>query len=339
MKQRAKPIKSAKHSLEMHDLYGANLIGKEDSLAYEVKISLGEKMQPISVSVSTSFSGLWVPQRGCANKGENSRYCPAQGAYDPNESRTSRKVKNGFKRNRVQTGSYRQDSFAFGTTKCNNLLKLNTPVVFGAASQTVHGDTGELGLGLPNPSVDGPLTSDQLLDAPIFTTSYKKCSDSGCKKAGILTFGGVDENACEAVTEWIQVPDSAKQWAVNVDRWTLNNFKYNRVSTTPPTILDPTQPNIQVPDATYNAFARQTGAQFSNNEYTVECDKEWKLELQIGEQTFEIGHDKLTKETENGRCKLLIEKSNKWLLGSPFSQTYCIAHNFEKREVGFSKIK
>jgi hypothetical protein len=99
-------------SLKMHDLYGANLSGQENSLAYEVKISLGEKMQEIPVTVSTAFSGLWVPQRGCANKGEGSRFCPAQGAYDFNESKTSRKIKNGFTKERVQTGLYRQDSFA-----------------------------------------------------------------------------------------------------------------------------------------------------------------------------------------------------------------------------------
>jgi hypothetical protein len=103
--------------------------------------------------------------------------------------------------------------------------------------------------------------------------------------------------------------------------------------------LDPTQPTIKVPAEQYNSFARQTGAQFAQNEYTVACDKEWELKVQIGGQEFSIGSDKLTKEVGDGRCKLLIEKSNKWLLGAPFAQSYCIAHNFEKKEVGFSKIK
>lgn len=104
------------------------------------------------------------------------------------------------------------------------MLKLKTPIVFGAATQTLNGDQGVLGLGLPNPSADGPMTSvfdqlikDELIDTPIFTTMYKKCSDAaGCKKAGLLTLGGVDETACEKVTKWVAVPESAKQWAVNV---------------------------------------------------------------------------------------------------------------------------
>lgn len=104
------------------------------------------------------------------------------------------------------------------------MLKLKTPIVFGAATQTLNGDQGVLGLGLPNPLVDGPMTSvfdqlvkDGLVDAPVFTTMYKKCSDvAGCKKAGLLTLGGVDEKVCEKVQKWVPVPTSAKQWAVNV---------------------------------------------------------------------------------------------------------------------------
>lgn len=111
------------------------------------------------------------------------------------------------------------------------------------------------------------------------------------------------------------------------------------IKTTPPTILDPTQPTIQVPAEQYNSFARQTGAQFAQNEYTIECNKKWELKLQIGGQQFSIESNKLTEEIGNGRCKLLIQKSNKFLLGAPFAQSYCIAHNFEKKVVGFSKVK
>lgn len=116
------------------------------------------------------------------------------------------------------------------------MLKLKTPIVFGAATQTVHGDQGVLGLGLPNSTVDGPLTSvfdqmikDELLDAPIFTTMYRPCSDAaGCKKAGLLTLGGVDTGVCEEVAKWHPVAEGAKHWSVKVDRWQVGKFKYMR---------------------------------------------------------------------------------------------------------------
>ena len=136
--------------------------------------------------------------------------------------------------------------------KCETqMLKLKTPIVFGAATQTLNGDTGVLGLGLPNSAADESLTDvfdqmikDGLLDSPIFTTMYKPCADSdGCKKAGMLTLGGLDETSCEAVAKWFPVPESAKQWSVSVEKWIVNKYKYMKPSTA---ILDPTSPNIQV---------------------------------------------------------------------------------------------
>ena len=47
----------------MHAVHDSNLSGKENSIAYEVKISLGDTLQTIPVTISTAFSGLWVPKR------------------------------------------------------------------------------------------------------------------------------------------------------------------------------------------------------------------------------------------------------------------------------------
>ena len=88
------------------------------------------------------------------------------------------------------------------------------------------------------------------------------------------------------------------------------------------------------------SITRQAGATFSNGQYTIDCNKKWNLQLLIGGQEYVIGQDKLTKKGDKDKCQLLLEKSSgKFVLGAPFAQTYCIAHNFEKKEVGFSKIK
>lgn len=62
LRQRAHNVKSP-NSIKLHDAYGAKLHAKGESVLYEVKISLGETLQTIPVTISTTFSGLWVPQR------------------------------------------------------------------------------------------------------------------------------------------------------------------------------------------------------------------------------------------------------------------------------------
>lgn len=156
-----------------------------------------------------------------------------------------------------------------------------------------------------------------------------------------MTFGGVDKNFCEEVIGWAPVSKDATQWEFTVDKLSIGGYKWMRPARV---IINPASINMIIPMEQLSKIAIQLNARFFGGEFTVPCDKTWALQLTINGKDYEIAHEHMIHELGENKCQLLIQSSptgkvDVWTLGAPFTRSHCIVHQWEKREIGFAKVK
>ncbi|KAI6197774.1 Aspartic peptidase family and Aspartic peptidase domain-containing protein [Aphelenchoides besseyi] len=348
---KAMPIRTPHSRIQLHDVYNEQLNATANGAIYEGKISLGEPPQSFTVVFSTSDSILWVPETKCHNSGENGKHCQQNvGTYDPNKTKKGKRVQRGLKyAPRVVAGTYRRDQFAFGDKDCpKQVYKLKTPVVFGSASQTSNGDQGVFGLGLPDPAKDGPATSifdlmikEKVVDSPVFTTMYRKCAAAdSCKNAGKITFGGVNSKVCDTPRGNVKVVADSKNWEFPIDALKIKKFTSGKTKA----VSDSHIPHLHLPQSVIQAIAKQVKAKVEGDKYVVSCGRKFSVTLKINGQAFPIGNEYLTHDLGNNKCELLLSTSatgndDLWVLGAPWTQSYCQVHNWNERTISFGKTK
>ncbi|KAI6231923.1 hypothetical protein M3Y95_00432700 [Aphelenchoides besseyi] len=324
------------------DAYGQQLSNLAN-VQYRGEVSLGSPPQSFKITFDTGSNILWIPKKDCKSTGPLAKNCPS--GYDPRRSRTSEYTGRPFTvayGTGSASGDLYKDVFAFGSP--NGLqLKLDIPITFGAASQAYFTDEGILGLG-SIPSEDGTSViheawRQKVLDEPVFSTFMKKCPGSGnCDDGGLIEIGAQDSKHCTRARNWIKVDPFVSYWQFSIDSSKMGRASYNQKVKA---ITDSGTSLIVLPLFEAERFASGVGARNLDGNYILSCSRRFNFDLRINGRRYRIPSKHLLLELGEDRCQLAIQSGNfgLWILGTPFTRSFCQVHNFETREVAFAKLK
>ncbi|KAI6212330.1 Eukaryotic aspartyl protease [Aphelenchoides besseyi] len=195
---------------------------------------------------------------------------------------------------------------------------------YGTASVQGHYHTDVFSgvLGLPSSvdpqergnSVMHEAWRQKLLDYPIFTVYMRRCPDSeDCKDAGKITFGTLDGKNCQNVEGDVDVePDNTGT------------------------------SQIFAPSKYVDRMVRRLGAEAVEGGYIVDCNTDASLTFTINEQQYVVPSHQMLHNLHNGECQLLVKAHDEdglWILGNPFTWTFCLIHDIQERIVGFAKVR
>ncbi|KAI6220739.1 Peptidase A1 domain-containing protein [Aphelenchoides besseyi] len=288
---------------------------------------------------------FWVPKKGCKLMDAHSKYCkPGVSVYDPNTSTSSEPADGRFTMNygtaSVQ-GHYHTDVFSFG-----GRLRLKKPITFGLGEVMRHSDAGVLGLpSSVDPqergnSVMHEAWRQKLLDYPIFTVYMRRCPDSeDCKDAGKITFGTLDGKNCQNVEGDVDVEPDTQHWIFNVTKLEMGG---RRLSSAFKAMTDTGTSQIFAPSKYVDRMVRRLGAEAVEGGYIVDCNTDASLTFTINEQQYVVPSHQMLHNLHNGECQLLVKAHDEdglWILGNPFTWTFCLIHDIQERIVGFAKVR
>ncbi|CAD5229867.1 unnamed protein product [Bursaphelenchus okinawaensis] len=343
-------IQLAKHKTNktktiLHDVYGENLINRQD-VEYRGIMTLGTPPQKFNVVFDTGSDILWVPEKGCQSQGPLVQNCKSnQNVYDPKASSTSEATNREFEieyGTGSAEGKYIKDVFAFGDPS-GQQLKLKEKVLFGSGTRLTFSDEGILGLAYPlrgqeENSVFYQAFKEGLMDSPVFTTYMKKCNAQVCNDGGVITFGSEDTKHCDAVRGWVDIREGISHWMFQLDGYQANDLYQFKVQYA---ITDTGTSVIVVPEALMDPIAEAIGATWFDGTYMVACSKKFKFGLKLAGKTYFIDSDQLLLQTGGGFCQLAITAGDFgfWILGDPFIRQFCQVHDVGNRRVGFAPAK
>ncbi|RCN23747.1 eukaryotic aspartyl protease, partial [Ancylostoma caninum] len=269
-KQRAKRVEILKRGSEpFEDFYDDFYIGEVD---------FGTPGQPLLLVMDTGSSNLWAIDNNCdldaCDGSPLSGY--TRHKFNTNDSSTFHAEKEDFA---IQYGSgfcsgyLATDTISFAGI---NISKLE----FGVATylDDIFGYVpmdGIFGLGWPAIAVDNVTTPIQRilseLDKPIFTVWLdRKVNISEGGDAGVITFGGFDDDHCESHVDY--VPLSAETyWQFSIDGYAISSHKCHKKAEA---ISDTGTSWIGAPQNVIDNVADVTNADydFFQDVYTVPCD-------------------------------------------------------------------
>ncbi|KAI6209821.1 Embryonic pepsinogen-like [Aphelenchoides besseyi] len=197
-------------------------------------------------------------------------------------------------------------------------LKLDIPILFGAASQAYYTDEGILGLG-SIPSEEGTSVIHEawrqnVLDEPVFSTFMKKCPGSGnCDDGGVIEIGAQDSKHCTRAKNWIKVDPFVSYWQFSIDSSKMGRASYNQKVKA---ITDSGTSLIVLPLFEAERFASGVGAQNLDGNYILSCSRRFNLDLQINGRRYRIPSKHLLLDLGNGSCQLAMQSGNfgLWIL-------------------------
>ncbi|KAI6173117.1 Lysosomal aspartic protease-like protein [Aphelenchoides besseyi] len=299
------------------DAYGQQLSNLAN-VQYRGEVSLGSPPQNFKITFDSGSTIFWVPKKDCKSTGPLAKNCP--NGYDPQRSRTSEYTGRPFTvayGTGSASGELYKEIFAFGNPN-GPQLKLDIPILFGAASQAYYTDEGILGLG-SIPSEEGTSVIHEawrqnVLDEPVFSTFMKKCPGSGnCDDGGVIEIGAQDSKHCTRAKNWIKVDPFVSYWQFSIDSSKMGRASYNQKVKA---ITDSGTSLIVLPLFEAERFASGVGAQNLDGNYILSCSRRFNLDLQINGRRYRIPSKHLLLDLGNGSCQLAMQSGNfgLWIL-------------------------
>ncbi|KAI6212628.1 Aspartic protease [Aphelenchoides besseyi] len=335
------------NTLKLSDVYG-QVLSADASRSYIGTVYVGTPPLPFNVLFDTGSSIFWIPKKGCKSTGSRSFYCAHNlELYDPTASVTSQPT-NLPLRIKYGTGSAQglifKDYLTFGGS-----MRFMQPIEIGAADVMEFSDQGIIGLpSLVDPKKHGSSVMHEawrqkILNAPIFTVYMRDCVrivDDDCQDAGLITFGGLDEHNCEKVEGYADVDPKSFNWQFNVTEFQIGRA---RVTSKIKAISDSGSNRIVAPTEHVKQIMKIIGATaIEGGSHVVKCDFDATVTLNINGHQYTIPSHQMLLNLHDGNCLVLLvplDLNNLWILGTPFTRTFCQVHNIEKRTIGFAKTK
>ncbi|RCN34672.1 eukaryotic aspartyl protease [Ancylostoma caninum] len=347
-KQRAKRVEILKRGSEpLEDFY----------YFYIGEVDFGTPGQPLLLVMDTGSSNLWAIDNNC-----DLDACDG--------SPLSGYTRHKFNTNDSSTFHAEKEDFAmhYGSGFCSGYLATDTisfaginisKLEFGVATylNDIFGYLpmdGIFGLGWPAIAVDNVTTPIQRilseLDKPIFTVWLdRKVNVSEGGDAGVITFGGFDDDHCESDVDY--VPLSAETyWQFSIDGYAISSHKGHKKAEA---ISDIGTLWIGAPQNVIDNVADVTNADydFFHGVYTVPCDNMDTLpplNITINGKEYSIPSSEYVLDLgfDDGSCALTffaMDDSNgfgsTWILGDTFIRTFCNVYDVGAKQIGFAKAK
>ncbi|KAL6743814.1 hypothetical protein Aduo_016810 [Ancylostoma duodenale] len=178
------------------------------------------------------------------------------------------------------------------------------------------------------------------------TTSYGQ-------NAGSIVFDARDSTHCKKDTQW--VPLSKKgYWQFQINQFQIGQYIRN---STDEVITDSGTSFIGTAMAVLDGVIQMTGAKFdsAHQVYTVPCttmSKQPHLIFTVNDEKYVIPSTQyiLDSKFQNGYISLKFcalaffgikagSFSTSWILGNPWTRTFCHTHDFENERIGISVAK
>lgn len=154
------------------------------------------------------------------------------------------------------------------------------------------------------------------MDAPLFTSYFRKC-DGSCSNGGLITLGGLDTQHCGRIQGWVSVDPKAVHWRFRVEGLSVGAYQNNNPIDA---ITDTGTSFIIGPQKIVDKLANAVGATETSGLYTLPCDKKFTITLKIGGKKYPISSNQLILK-EVGFCILALSGSDDYdfiILGNPF---------------------
>ncbi|KAI6216998.1 Eukaryotic aspartyl protease [Aphelenchoides besseyi] len=328
----------------LHDIYREVL--NLDRAYYRATIYVGRPPKPFQVMIDTGSSVLWIPKKGCKSTGRHASGNCNSGkyVYDAEESASSLNLTAPFSisyggGSSSMKGHYFKDFFSFGED-----MRITAAVTFGVAEEIVGEDQGILGLGnaiRPNERGSAILHEawrQKLIDEPMFTLYLRKCPYSeDCEKFGTITIGSYDKEMCDKIVGHVKINPKSTRWLFKATSFKLGNALINQPFKA---VTDSGAPGIYMPTDVHKQLMDEINATPTNGRYVVKCDADIDITLTINKIEYLIPASQLLVNLHNDYCLLLIypkdSRNDRWLLGTPFSRSYCTTHNIAKHTIEFA---
>uniref|UniRef100_A0AC35U3M7 Peptidase A1 domain-containing protein n=1 Tax=Rhabditophanes sp. KR3021 TaxID=114890 RepID=A0AC35U3M7_9BILA len=206
---------------------------------------------------------------------------------------------------------------------------------------------GILGLAFTSLAIDNVVPpiihaiNKKLLDSPIFTVHLNSLTGTG--KAGIITYGGLDDDNCQSDVNYIDLT-IATWFQFKLDSVTAG-FSGSRTAVQ--AISDTANSFITGPQAVTDSIAKSLGATFDPEYhlYTIDCKRA------VADIVITIFGIKYAIKSENmirnhgAFCALEIISADfggigyTWILGTPFMRSYCHVYDLGNKRIGFATPK
>ncbi|CAK9437935.1 uncharacterized protein LODBEIA_P23130 [Lodderomyces beijingensis] len=256
--------------------------------SYAVNITLGSNKQPITVTIDTGSSDLWVVDANAVC--ENQSDCKDSGTFNPKTSKTFQSLGKSFEieygDHTTSKGTWAKDTVGLGgaSITAQQFADVNTTSVAGGilgisvpGSETQNLNYDNVPITLKKQGIIKTNAYSLFLNEPEASSGQISTGDQnyGAGSTGQIIFGGVDHAKYHgALIEEKIVPTTPQRLAI-----TLNEFSYNGLNFTvnEPAVLDSGSTVSYLPREIVEAIAEKVNAaEFTTpdggSEYVIPCD-------------------------------------------------------------------
>ncbi|KAI6195398.1 CRE-ASP-5 protein [Aphelenchoides besseyi] len=339
----------ANRAMRFYDAFEESIVNT-NNIWYKATITLGNPPQTFEIQVDSGSDITWIAGRDCTSSGASASNCVSQtNVYDANISTTSRNTTRQFDityGTGKASGWFFEDNFAIGDPNSPQ-LKYKNKVTFGVGQDMSFSDTGILGLSFSNGDHPTPIfilgVRDGIFNEPIFTAFFADCDSEVCEQGGQITFGGYDEDNCEAKDQIHWVPmDSITAGAFTIGPVKIQesyidetrHLQFVALISRLTARFNSGTSFILGPIADVQKLADAIGATTHDGAYFASCTADFTITFQIDSRLYPM-HSKdliIDNTNSNGICALALGSAN-------FIRQYCQVHDVKERRVGFSRVR
>ncbi|EAR92094.2 eukaryotic aspartyl protease (macronuclear) [Tetrahymena thermophila SB210] len=325
-----------------------------DKQLYTGQILLGQQKKSFTLAIDTSSDKIMIPSKFCLDqnncKGFKDSYdCQISDGCSVTNSKDTLNYLNGY-----VSGTYVDALVCFG-----DLQNVNQKILLFDSTNKFQSEysNGILGLGVQNNlneqsnSFVSSLYKLGLIKENMFSLYLGyKYQDSE------LILGGYDlknivQNARISNHKLAQVTNqNSQKWAINVDKFELNTFKFTYNSTKQVALIDSSFPFIAIDQYMYEQLYRfllLKGAYLSNNELRIDCKTNIGSMLFYMQDSGQVQREydlPFSFYTSNSTfdCKILIQpfSSNDnvaFVLGGPFLRRFVSIYSYQNQTISFAQ--
>ncbi|KAI6185578.1 Peptidase A1 domain-containing protein [Aphelenchoides besseyi] len=313
-------------------------------------LTVGTPAREFFLTVESGSKYLWILDETNPNVRSD------QHTYNPNESSTSKFIRNDFHTATGHTDLYGtafQDKInigfsfnqAFGSISKMNSTTGRLDIALDGSLGLSWGDFGE------DPEVKYLSPIVNMLGVYSFAQQFYTLwigphNPSGESTVdGLITVGNFDLEHCNDAFNFVplKIDDTYDYMHFEIDKFSMGKYTQEVASEA---YLDSGSPVVQVPSDIYNLILQQIQPDYDSslNLLITSCSAAAQLpswKFTINSLDYEIEGEKYVVDLNlrNDNCALALDKSSTFVLGLPFSRSYCQIFQLIGQNVGFTKPK